>query len=64
MDEDLKKALDVIEHCLLRWRNHTSLSRYGGRAADWKEAGEAIEGLELVRAWMARPQLKLFDLDK
>ena len=64
MNEDLRKALDLIEHCLLRWRNHASVSRFGGRAADWKEACEAIEGLELVRAWIKNPQLELFDLEE
>ena len=60
-DEALAGDLDLIEHSLLRWRNHANASRFGGLAAEWEEARKAVEALARIRAWMARPQLKLFD---
>jgi len=64
MSESTEHDLDLIEHSLLRWRNHAQSLRFGGLAAEWEEARKAVEALARIRAWMARPQLKLFDLDK
>ena len=62
MSESTERDLDLIEHSLLKWRSHAQSLRFGGLAAEWEEARKACEALARIRAWMARPQLKLFDL--
>jgi len=63
MNKSIDQDLDRIEHSLMRWRSHACGMRWGGLMEEWKEACEACEALARVRAWMKRPQLKLFDLE-
>ena len=64
MSESTEHDLDLIEHSLLRWRSHAQGLRFGGLAAEWEEARKAVEALARIRAWMARPQFKLFELEE
>jgi hypothetical protein len=60
--ESVERDLELIEHSLRRWRSYAQDHRFGGLGTDWVEACDACEALARVRAWLKRPQLKLFDL--
>jgi len=62
MSKSIEHDIDLVEHSLLKWRSHAQSLRFGGLAAEWEEARKAVEALARIRAWMARPQFRLFDL--
>ena len=64
MSKSIEHDLDLIEYSLLKWRNHAQSLRFGGLAAEWEEARKACEALARIRAWIGRPQFKLFDLEE